>query len=281
MPEINRFKIIKTEDGSDTIFDSEYNEAMHTLSGAYEESLHKHIYPSKILSAAKKEVNILDVGLGLGYNILALLNEFSKSAGDIFVRIYSLEKTRLYYDKMNELKFNDHRDMIYNTIKKAFCSGSYSSDRYSISVIMGDARNTVKKLPSLLFDAVFHDPYSPSKNPELWTVQFFKEIYSSMDKEGILTTYSSAPQVRGALIEAGFIIGKGPSFGRKREGTTASKTDMIEPLDKDEINELMQNIKSTPYLDLSLADERGSILQRRIDEMKEKRIRGCRQVRQV
>ena len=41
--------LLTTEDGTSTLFLEEYEQAMHSMSGAYEESLLKHIIPSKIL----------------------------------------------------------------------------------------------------------------------------------------------------------------------------------------------------------------------------------------
>jgi hypothetical protein len=137
--------------------------------------------------------------------------------------------------------------------------------------LYGDARETIKNLKGYRFNAVFHDPYSPAKNPELWSLDFFRELFEIMNDSGILTTYSSASQIRMALMDAGFYTGRGPSVGRKREGTIASKIKNINLLPQNEIDELKADIKSTPYRDYKLNDTREIILSRRIDMMKELR----------
>lgn len=63
------------------------------------------------------------------------------------------------------------------------------------------------------YDAVFLDPFSPLKSPELYSVEFFKTLKVLMKDDGMILTYTSAAPVRSALVEAGFHVGEGPSFG--------------------------------------------------------------------
>jgi tRNA U34 5-methylaminomethyl-2-thiouridine-forming methyltransferase MnmC len=72
------YKIIVTEDGSFSLYSEDYCQAMHSASGAYREALLKHIYPSRILDKINKDLFILDIGFGIGYNALALLYEFTR-----------------------------------------------------------------------------------------------------------------------------------------------------------------------------------------------------------
>lgn len=160
---------------------------------------------------------------------------------------------------------------MYDELKDFMLHGIRTSDFYSIDILYGDARDSVKQLTGYKFHAVFHDPFSPAKNPELWTTDFFKEIYGIISDTGILTTYSSAPQIRMALTDAGFNIGRGPSVGKKREGTIASKSGINNMLSQQEISELRVNIKTTPYRDYELKDSREIILSRRLDMMKKLR----------
>jgi len=59
-------KLVKTKDDSYTFYSDEYNEGYHSISGALDEALRKFIEPCKI----KNGMKILDVGFGLGYNVL-------------------------------------------------------------------------------------------------------------------------------------------------------------------------------------------------------------------
>ena len=74
-----------------------------------------------------------------------------------------------------------------------------------------------------MFDIVFLDPFSPRKNPELWSEEFFKEIYSRMKKGAKLATYSCARKIRENLKTAGFKVIDGPNVGRRGPSTNAIK----------------------------------------------------------
>ena len=267
-PMNQEYKIITTEDSTPSLFSGEYQEAMHSVSGAYDEAICKHILPSSILDSGRRELSVLDVGSGIGYNILALLFEFSKKKLPQKLKIISLEKDFSFLPLMENISFGDRRDDIYAVIKEAFKKGNYNYDNYEIQIRRGDARQTISSIKNISFDAAFHDPYSPAKNPELWTVQFFMEVRRVTAAHGVLTTYSSAPQVRSALLEAGFRIGRGPSVGKKREGTLASVSGNIPCMSDEEISELRNNIKSVPYQDHDFKATREQILQKRIDEMR-------------
>ena len=263
-----------TGDGTYTLHSAEFDENMHSLSGAYEEALLKHVIPSGVLELASENVTVLDVGFGIGYNTLALLAGLADINYSGGISVISFEKERSFLPFMDSIIFNDTRDRLYALVKKAYRNGSAREGNSSIEILFGDARKSVRTLSDNRFDAVFFDPYSPSHNPELWTVEFFREIRRIMSGRGVLTTYSSAPQVRGALLEAGFIIGRGPSVGGKREGTLASQNGPIDPLPRDEIEALGRNPRAVPYRDGMLDSGRAEILRRRLDEIRSVRGRG-------
>ncbi len=265
---MNKYKIIETDDGTSSIYSEEFSQAMHSTSGAWEESLLKHIYPSEILKTTKNTINILDVGFGLGYNSLALIYEVSRLKLNVKINIISFEFDRSFEDLLLTIFFNDDRDIVFKKLLKAFQNGFYEEKSFSIKIIFGDARNNLSILEDNYFDLIFQDPFSPGKNPELWSLDYFKKIYKVLADDGVITTYSSALHVRKAMIESGFSLAKGPSVGKKREGTLATKNNILQTkLENNEIEEITKNIKATPYRDCNLNLERETILKNRIEEM--------------
>ena len=66
-------RIIKTSDGSDTIFNSELNETYHSLNGSINESNIVYIQNGLEYYLNRKEENnikILEIGFGTGLNFL-------------------------------------------------------------------------------------------------------------------------------------------------------------------------------------------------------------------
>ena len=86
-------------------------------------------------------------------------------------------------------------------------------------------------------DAVFYDPYSPSANPEMWTLELFTTLRSRLREETpcLLTNYTRSTSVRVTLLLAGFFVGIGPSTGEKDETTVAANTAALieRPLSRD------------------------------------------------
>jgi len=84
--------------------------------------------------------------------------------------------------------------------------------------------------------AILFDPFSPAKNPALWTLPLFTNLFGLLDpaRACVLATYSRSTMTRVALLLAGFYVGAGHATGEKEETTIAANTLGLigEPLDR-------------------------------------------------
>ncbi len=256
---------IKTADGTETFFNKEYDEAYHsTKAGAYTESLHKFVIPSKIPERAKinDKIYILDVGFGLGYNVAVALLEAIKVNPDIKLEIISIEKDETNFEKIKNLNIPDFLSKIYQTLtsgefgnfnigSKTFYGYRVVDKNLDLKVILGEGRQTLKSLKDtgIKFDAVFFDAFSPKVNTEMWTVQLFKVVKSLMKDNTILSTYSASLAVRKGLQEAGFKIGLVEPIGRKSYSTVATIKRNIPDITEKELFRLENSPYSIPYED--------------------------------
>ena len=199
------YEVVKTEDGSFTLFSSQYNQCYHsTKDGALVESMYKHILPAFSHQKDQNTLTILDICFGLGFNTLATL-WYNDQHDKKTLKIYTPE---LDSDMLKHLDV-----MIYPTELKPYIpilqelleTGSYRDNNYEIELYIGDARSYIKKFTDH-FDIVYQDAFSPDENPFLWTREYFKDIKSAMKKSGVLTTYSIALKTRLALYDNGFDI---------------------------------------------------------------------------
>ena len=214
-------KKVRTDDGSISFYHSRYEECLHSKSGAVEEAFKKFAEPCRIREIAeKKQIRILDICFGLGYNSCAAIDTVLGVFGS--VEIVALEKDRTVLKKIHTLADNEVLFRNYDIIKEAAERLKYEDSRISIVILCGDARDEIKKIKGK-FDAVFLDPFSPKKNPELWTEKFMHEIFLRMHKGAIMATYSCARIVRDNMRKAGFVVMDGPSVGRRAPGTLAMK----------------------------------------------------------
>src|SRR5208283_2816198 len=84
--------------------------------------------------------------------------------------------------------------------------------------------------------AIFHDAFSPAKNPAMWTLPLFENLFRVLDpaRPCALTTYSRSTMLRATLLLAGFFVGVGHATGEKEETTIAANdlNSISEPLDR-------------------------------------------------
>jgi len=256
---------VKTADGTETFFNEEYQEAYHsTKAGAYTESLHKFINPTKVKDIAikKNQIFILDVGYGLAYNVAVCYTELLKVNKDIKINVISIEKDKKNFERIKKLNIPDKLKKAYEILNNGiFITERVGNNEYEIyqvedknlnlKVILGEGRKTIKDLntQNLKFDAVFYDAFSPKVNTEMWTVNLFKLIKRLMEDKAILATYSASLAVRKGLIEAGFKIGLVEPIGRRSYSTVATISGNIPPLTEKEEMRLKNSPYAKPYYD--------------------------------
>ncbi len=72
--------------------------------------------------------------------------------------------------------------------------------------------------------AIFYDAFSPAKNPAMWTLPLFENLFRWLDPKHpcALTTYSRSTMIRATMLLAGFFVGVGHATGPKEETTIAA-----------------------------------------------------------
>lgn len=88
--ELKKINFIKTADNSTGLYSEEYKDIFHSVTGALDEACQKFVIPALNLNS-KKQLNILDVCYGIGYNTKAMLNNC-----DCNINIDALEFNPLY-----------------------------------------------------------------------------------------------------------------------------------------------------------------------------------------
>ena len=100
---------------------------------------------------------------------------------------------------------------------------------------------------------ILFDAYSPAKNPAMWTLLLFKNLFQFLDPQRpcALPTYSRSTIMRVTLLLAGFFVGVGHATGEKEETTIASNTlDLIaEPLDRRWLERAKRSHRAEPLVE--------------------------------
>jgi tRNA U34 5-methylaminomethyl-2-thiouridine-forming methyltransferase MnmC len=221
-----KLEVITTEDGSHSIFSKELNESYHSKFGAINESMVVFIDAGFNQLLHRKRLNILEIGFGTGLNALLTFNLALENR--IEVNYYTIEPfpvppeiyIRLNFPELLNMKEADGRFRELHEIK--WNKQHKISDYFFITKLNLKLEDV--KLNQEFFDLVYYDAFSPEVQPQLWTLAVFEKIYNSMNRGGILTTYSAKGSVRRNLIQAGFRAERIPGPKGKREITRAVKT---------------------------------------------------------
>jgi len=261
VPESNTHTPILTDDGSITFFSEGWKEHYHTKTGARMEAQEKFVEPSGL--AAKLQISnlkLLDVCFGLGNNSLAAFCAATGSKCRMAVTALEMDK-RVVRSASQFFQCLETDPVNWRSVLSELHShSSFITQNSSLSIRWGDARWLIQRLETESFDIVFHDPFSSQHCPELWTVEFFQQLYRVMKPDGVLLTYSSALPVRGAMLEAGFLIGETHPGHQMGDGTLAAKrsADLEFP-----IHGALDARRSIPYRDPHLCATAKTILRHR------------------
>jgi len=218
-------KVIKTADGSNTLYHEQYNEIYHSRHGAYQESMHvfieaglKHI---ETLFGVAETVNILEVGFGTGLNcILSYIHKKNKldyTGVDVLPIQWSVIK-QLGYPQFLAI---EKVATVYQQIIEAPWDKIFLLNNWF----------TLTKLHTSLFDLsfrkkfhlIYFDAFAPTTQAAMWQKAVFEKLYTTLIEGGCLVTYCAKGVVRRNMQQAGFEVEKIPGPPGKREMLRAKK----------------------------------------------------------
>ncbi|PAF48412.1 hypothetical protein BKH46_00420 [Helicobacter sp. 12S02634-8] len=209
-------------DGSLTLFNQEFNQCYHSLKdGAYTETLHKHILPPILFANAlhKPSLNILDICFGLGYNTFTTIAQYIKMGYQGQIKIFTPEKDRSVFEKILGLEYPyalrgvNIREIIAMLSAKGQAT---ITPHISLELFLGDAREYLQSFEPQSIDIIYQDAFSPKANPELWSLEYFSELFKITHLSVIITTYSTHQATLARAQKAGFLVYKyASSYTRK------------------------------------------------------------------
>jgi tRNA U34 5-methylaminomethyl-2-thiouridine-forming methyltransferase MnmC len=101
--------------------------------------------------------------------------------------------------------------------------------------------------------AILFDAYSPAKNPAMWTLPLFSNLFQLLDPQRAcaLPTYSRSTILRVTLLLAGFFVGVGHATGEKEETTIAANDLSLisEPLDRRWLDRARRSHRAEPMVE--------------------------------
>jgi len=265
----SRLEPRRTADGSFSLFSREVGEGFHSGHGALDEARRKFVAPADLDRwPAGATLRVLDVCMGTGSNTAALLEACNQRGLQLSWWGLELDPEPLRLALADAGFRRQWPSEVVEQLEQLT-----ASER----MLWGDARQRVQELQEPCqgsLDLVLMDAFSPSRSPQLWSVEFLGALGALLHPTGRLLTYCSAAAVRRALRLADLQLAsiEGPSGLSQQHsdwsgGTAASPGSLqgaalLRPLSPMEEEHLLTNA-AEPYRDPSGAAERAVILRER------------------
>ena len=217
-------ELVKTDDGSDTLFVRELGEHYHSTFGAVQESMHVFIHAG-LHRCDHPLLTIFEVGFGTGLNTYLTILEAIKTNQS--VRYITVEKHPLPAVLWSAINYpaiipNGNQELFQLIHNAKWDEEVKITNHFSLLKLSTDL--TVVDYTALpLFDLIYFDAFSPEKQPELWNTSIFCQLANQCTPHAKLVTYCAKGAVRRSLIEAGFTTERIPGPPGKREMLRATK----------------------------------------------------------
>ena len=221
---------IITADGSSSVAIPSMNVTYHSVYGAIRESSHVFVeaglnhFRSRNKGREKQPLAIFEMGFGTGLNALLTLIESEHSDQQIFyetIELYPLEAMQIAsLNYCSQLNRNDLQRKFVQMHEAEWGEEVRITPQF---ILRKSKVDLLEFQPTRTFEVIYFDAFDPGVQPDLWSKEVFRKMFSILEPGGILVTYSSKGDVRRAMILAGFEIEKIPGPPGKREMIRAAR----------------------------------------------------------
>lgn len=218
-------ELFLTSDGSHSLFLPELNEQYHSRHGAIQESNHVFIQSGLAeVSRLKKNISILEVGLGTGLN--AFLTFLYARQHRLHITYHAIEAFPLNQEIIQQLNYPEvlNADEARCVFESIHTAAGKENIQLSAGFSFKKYLHCLQEFQSeTQYDLIYFDAFAPEKQPELWEEYIFSNMYNALNSHGILVTYCAKGYVRRNMIAAGFVTERIPGPPGKRQMIRAVK----------------------------------------------------------
>ena len=227
------YQLVQLHNGSWGVYSVADAEMMHPGLGPAREAEALYVrqlrIPARAASVGQPFV-IWDVGLGAAANAVAAIQACREISTEMHIVSFDFTVAPLLF----ALQHDDHLDYLRADAASVRELASEGKTQFTASALqvqwqlhLGDFCTLLRREGAASFPkphAIFFDPFSPAKNPAMWSEELFGAIFRLLDETRpcALATYSRSTMIRAALLLAGFFVGSGQSSGQNEETTVAA-----------------------------------------------------------
>ena len=216
---------------NNTLFSEEFDDLYSSAKGAVAECNHVFIKGNNLNErfenlGENSKFYIGEIGFGIGINFLTTCKSWlDHTKLNQVLEFYSFDKYlfRLSDFKTLNVSCPDLKEYI-SELERNYPRNIQGAQKISLfggriilNLIIGEIDNTQEYIKLMdKVDAWYFDGFSPSKNPDLWSIKLFKCIHKSCHENTTFSTYTSSGLVKNNLTESGFNHSRAMGFSDKR-----------------------------------------------------------------
>ena len=219
-------ELVKTADGSNTIYNSQVGENYHSINGALQES--QHVFLNAGLqyfldNNQTKQVAVLEVGFGTGLNFLLTADFCNNNAIELNytgIEVYPLTDELMGSTGYDQYVTAQTWKSLLNNYKSALIKPTVLSSCCQLQIAN---RKLIDFQSDEKFDIIYFDAFAAAHQPEMWNEEAIGHTVSFLRSGGVFVTYAITGNLKRMLKGLGFQIQKIPGAAGKREMLRAVK----------------------------------------------------------
>ena len=215
-------ELIKTSDGSTSLYIPQLDETYHSVHGALQETQHVFI-KNGLQLFEHQSISILEIGFGTGLNALVTYKEHKVL--QLNIHYETVEAYPISWEEASQMNFSEVLSPTLSPIFEQMHCCPWD-ETVALSPIFSFKKRlqrfeTINDVDS--FDLIYFDAFGAQVQPELWQEAIFQQMYTALKRGGYLVTYAAKGSVRRAMQACGFIVERLPGPPMKREMLRAHK----------------------------------------------------------
>ncbi len=252
---LSSYELVTLKGGACSIRSASHGETMHIGTDPRTESLELHVAQQDLprrVSAwnAGEPFVIWDIGLGPAANAITAIESLKGAGKPVEIHSFEIDTTVLEFALL-------HADALgylagwEETVGSLLAKGvAHPAPGMTWRLHRGDFSRLSHHAPAP--SAIFFDPYSPSRNAEMWNIETFARIlaplYGPDAPDCTMTNYTRSTSVRVTMLLAGWFVGTGVATGEKEETTIAANRQGLlrKPLEASWLSRVRSSTNSAP-----------------------------------
>ena len=229
-----RYQLVSLRNGAVCVRSVADDETFHPGIGPVAEAEALYVRQLRLperVRETKGEFVIWDVGLGAAANALTAIRLLSDQKARLRLVSFDCTFDALLFAVQHAaeltypLGFKAQLSELAANRRVQFYHGGLDVDW---TLMLGDFPSALagqNLLPQPAPHAILFDPHSPQKNPAMWTVPLFTNLFRQLDPQRpcALANFTRSTLARAAMLLGGFYVGVGHAAGLKEETTVAAK----------------------------------------------------------